>query len=75
MIINGLILINLVVAIMSDTYARLMEVKNGIYFQGVIQAMAVYKSDKKYGAIISLPVPFNIFVVPFLPCFLATTRP
>lgn len=75
LIINGLILVNLVVAIMSDTYARLMDVKNGIYFSGVIQAMTVYKSDKKYGAIISLIPPFNIFVVPFLPCFIATTKP
>jgi hypothetical protein len=75
LIINGLILLNLVVAIMSDTYARLMEVKNGIYFQGVIQAMPVYKSDKKYGAIISLIPPFNIFIVPLLPYYIASTTP
>lgn len=60
---------------MSDTYARLMEVKNGIYFQGVIQAMPVYKSDRKYGALISLIPPFNILVVPLLPYYIAATKP
>jgi hypothetical protein len=37
--------------------------------------MPVYKSDKKYGAIISLIPPFNIFVVPLLPFYIASTNP
>lgn len=37
--------------------------------------MPVYKSDKKFGAIISLIPPFNILVVPLLPWFIATTKP
>ena len=36
--------------------------------------MAVYKSDPRYSILISALPPFNILVVPFIPCLLSMTN-
>ena len=69
-LVTMLILMNLVIAIMSDTYARLTEVKLGLYSQGIIEAMPVYKNDKRYGALISATPPFNVLIFLLTPLFL-----
>lgn len=66
-------MLNLVIAIMSDTYANLIQLQQGIYFQGVIKAIAFYKNNKHYGGLISsLPV-LNVLIVPFVPFYLGIT--
>jgi hypothetical protein len=45
----------------------------GLYFVGIIEAMPVYKTDKKYGALVSAVPPFNCLMVPLIPVFLSIT--
>jgi hypothetical protein len=55
---------------MSDTYGVFVQNKLGLYFVGIIEAMPVYKTDKRYGALVSTVPPFNLMMVPFVPIFL-----
>jgi hypothetical protein len=72
-LINLLMLLNLVIAIMSDTYSLFVDQKLGLYYAGVIEAMPVYKQDKRYGALISAIPPFNLLVTILIPFFLGST--
>jgi len=64
------LMLNLIIAIMSDTYGVFVQNKLGLYFVGIIEAMPVYKTDKRYGALVSTVPPFNLMMVPFVPIFL-----
>jgi len=72
-IINMLLLLNLVIAIMSDTWANLSEVKLGLYLKGIVEAIPVYKNDKRYGGLICMTPPLNIFALILLPVYHFTT--
>jgi hypothetical protein len=73
-LLNLLMLLNLVIAIMADTFNQMVAYKKGLYYDGVIEAMPIFKHDKRYGALISTVPPFNILVVPLLPFFLGTNN-
>ena len=62
-----LLLLNLVIAIMTDTYSFYSKVMLGLFSQGIIEAIPAYKNDKKYGALISAFPPFNMFTMFTLP--------
>ena len=40
--INMLLLLNLVIAIMADTWATLSEVKLGLYLKGIVESIPAY---------------------------------
>lgn len=64
---NMLILVNLLIAIMSDEYASLSEVKTGLYWGSVIREIPKYYYSKYYGALTMLPFPLawlNFFLIP-----------
>jgi len=71
-IINMIVLINLAIALMSDTYLKLSKVKLGLYYDGVVDAISALKYDKKYGAMITAVPPFNILIFLMVPLFLLT---
>ena len=64
---NLLLIMNLLIAIMSDTYAKFSELKIGLYIQGIIQAMPVYKYDSKYSFLVTVIPPRNLLLLPLLP--------
>lgn len=64
---NMLLILNLLIAIMSDTYSKFSELKAGLYFTGIIRAIPVYQYDNKYAALITAVPPFNILVLPLIP--------
>ena len=68
-IVNILLMLNLVIAIMSDTYSQLSEVKLGLYLQGIVESIPSYKNDKRYGGLICMTPPFNIFAYFLLPVY------
>ena len=68
-ILNMVLLVNLVIAILSETYTRLSEQKLGLYYDGVIEVIPAYKYKKYYGALIAACPPFNILILPFVPIF------
>lgn len=48
---NMILLINLLIAIMSDVYGELANVKTGLYWGSVIEQMPKLKYSKHYGAL------------------------
>ena len=73
-ILNMVLLINLVIAILSETYTRLSEQKLGLYYDGVIEVIPAYKYRKFYGALIAACPPFNLLILPFLPIFWCNSK-
>jgi hypothetical protein len=67
-----IVLINLAIALMTDTYLKLSKVKLGLYYDGVVDAISALKYDKKYGAMITAVPPFNILIFLMVPLFLLT---
>ena len=70
LLVNMLLLLNLVIAIMSDTYSAFATVKLGLFSQGIIEAIPSYKNDKHYGFLISAFPPFNLLTMLCLPFML-----
>jgi hypothetical protein len=68
-IANMILMLNLIIAIMSDTYAQLSDVKLGLYSQGIIEAIPVYKNDKRFGGLIVATPPLNLFTVLVSPLY------
>ena len=69
-VINMILMLNLVIAILSETYARLASQRLGLYYDGLIASLPAYQYDPRWGILILVPPPFNIFTVPFILVFL-----
>ena len=66
-----ILLVNLLIAIMSDQYARMSEKRIGLYWTTVIKEMPKYKYDKNYGVLVMMPFILSwigMFSLPFLLC-------
>ena len=64
-----ILMINLLIAIMSDEYNVLSSVKTGLYWRNVILDMPKFSYNKYYGSLTMLPFAFSwisILVLPFL---------
>jgi hypothetical protein len=67
--INMVLIINLLIAFMSDTYSRLSQVRVGLYWSSVIKEMPKYAYDKHYGVLVMFPFVFSFIGFLLLPCF------
>ena len=68
---NMILMINLLIAIMSDQYSLLSEVRTGLFWSQVIQEMPKLKYDKHYGVLNILPFFFgwlSFLIMPFMTC-------
>ena len=66
---NLILMINLLIAIMSDAYASLSEVRTGLYWGFVIKEMPKIAYDAHYGTLCMFPFIFtwiSLLSVPFL---------
>ena len=70
MCVNMLLLLNLIIAIMTDTYAYYNSFRRGLFSKNIIEAVPSYRNDKRYGALISAFPPFNLASMFFLPIML-----
>ena len=70
LLINIVFMLNLVVAIMSNAFAYLDEVKNGLYYNVLINQFPVFEWDERYGAIVCAQSPFNILLPLMVPTFM-----
>ena len=64
-----ILIINLLIAILSDEYGKLASVKNGLYWGSVIEQMPKYRYNKLYGVLSMFPFAFSFlgfFAMPFL---------
>ena len=67
--INMILIINLLIAIMSDTYARMSDLRVGLYWSTVIKDMQKYRYHPRYGALVMFPFIFAWVGLFFLPVF------
>jgi len=69
-LLNMILMLNLVIAILSETYARLAPQRTGLYYDGLIAILPRYQYDYLFGVLIILPPPFNLITTPFILIFL-----
>ena len=62
--INVLILLNVVIAMMADTYALMSSMRKGVYNYNIVKLYSSYKIDKYFGGLIINWPP--VFIVSFL---------
>ena len=67
--INVVVLLNVVIAMMADTYAMMTSVRRGIYNYNIIKIAPSYLPDKHYGGLIVFGAPLNLLVFLLLPAF------
>ena len=73
-IINMILMLNMVIAIFSETYARLAPQRRGLYYDGLIASMPAMKYEKRWGILILIPAPFNVLGLVCLFTFLCIDR-
>ena len=66
---NLLLMLNLVIAIMSDTYSRFSKVQLGLYNVGIIEAIPSYKNDTCYGGLIVMTPPISMLAYTLWPMY------
>ena len=69
--INLLVLLNVVIAMMADTYALMTSVRKGLYNYNIIKSESSYRADKYYGGLVLLSAPFSLIsflLIPFYCC-------
>mmetsp|Transcript_20153 Transcript_20153/g.27223 ORF Transcript_20153/g.27223 Transcript_20153/m.27223 type:complete len:505 (-) Transcript_20153:373-1887(-) len=67
--LNLLVLINVVIAMMADTYAAMTSFKQGIYNHNILKTAPSYKLDKRYGGLTILPGPAALISFMALPFY------
>ena len=68
--LNLLILLNILIAMMADTYSLMTSVRKGLYNGNIIRAIPAYKTNKYYGGLLILIPPFSILSFLLLPFYL-----
>ena len=73
MFVNALVLLNVVIAMMADTYVFMTSLKIGIYNHSVIKTAPSYANHKHYGALAFLNAPLAVFSFLTIPYYLCVT--
>ena len=69
-VINHILLINLLIAILSSTYALYEQHGVSLYVNGILQMRSAAEYDSRYGALVSTFPPWNAVLLPFIPFYL-----
>ena len=70
-IMNLIVLINVVIAMMADTYVLMTSVKKGVYNYNIVKTSNAYNMDAEYGALLLFSPPFSFIstlLIPFYNC-------
>jgi hypothetical protein len=62
-----ILILNLVIAILSNTYNKNDPKSKGLYLSKILNTRDELKYDQQYGSFLSSLVPFNILTIPFVP--------
>ena len=65
--VNLILMLNFVIAILSDTYSKLSGLKEGLYYNQLIKIFPSLDWDSKYGSLVCSNAPFNLFMIPIVP--------
>ena len=71
--INVLILLNVVIALMADTYSLMSGVRKGLYNYSIVKTVPSYKLDNYYGGMVCLMYPFNLFTFILTPYWICVS--
>lgn len=74
LVVNVLLLMNYVIAIMTDRYTALQESRLGLFYDGLVSSMAEYKCDSSYGFLITNFLPLNPLNLLLAPLFVYTKK-
>ena len=66
---NLVLLLNMVIAMMADTYTQMDEVKRGVYNYQILSVLPQLKINKTFGGLIAFVPPFNMIAFMFLPVY------
>ncbi len=62
-----ILILNLLIAILTNVYNIYENLSIGLFLSKILSTREQLESDDYYGAFISAIVPFNLFVIPFIP--------
>jgi hypothetical protein len=65
-IITNIMLINLMIALFSDTYSKLIQMGNGLFLIEIINVRSSLQFDSEYGGLIILPFPLHVIAFPLV---------
>ena len=68
--VNLILLLNMVIAMMGNTFGAMSEISKGVYNHAVLQSLPQYKMNKYYGGIVAMVLPLSILSFLTLPLFL-----
>ena len=72
--VNMVLLLNLVIALMANTYSRLTNWNSALYLNEIIRVFDKYKYSSKAGAITSNMIFINLTTLPFIPHYKCCPR-
>ena len=65
LIVNTVLFLNLVIAILSSTYALYEDKKLGLYYEVIVAQFPAMEFDDKFGFIPCAQPPLNLMIAPF----------
>jgi len=69
LVLSNIMLLNLMIALFSDTYSKLQKVGEGLYLIEIIEVSPEKRYDEFYSGLISCPYPFTVLLLPLLPFY------
>ena len=65
LLINLVLFLNLVIALLSSTYAYYEDKQLGLYYEVIVALFPTMEFDEKFGAVVCAQPPFNLMILPF----------
>ncbi|CAI2386274.1 unnamed protein product [Moneuplotes crassus] len=69
-VVSGIILLNFLIAIISNVYNKLTKISMGMYLRTLIDIRQGLHNNEHYSCLVSGVTPCNLLVLVFLPCIL-----
>ena len=66
-IVFTILILNLIIAILSNTYNRFNPKSNGLYLSKILSMREEFSFDPYYGAFLSAMSPINVITIPLVP--------
>ena len=73
--ITMIILLNFLIAILSGIYTELQDKSKQMYLSRILKIDQVRSDDKNYSCLVSMPAPFVVLLVPFIPFLIRKPNP
>jgi len=68
-LLNLVLMLNMVIAILMETYSRMAPLRRGLYYDTLTAQLPAYEYDNRWGVLILVPPPLNLFILPLVLIF------